>query len=107
MTFDTDRNMQGQVFIDVLDTVGDTYVRTVAFADDTQAMAYSSTGNRGEGFPVSYFRCSFDGARLEPALSPQASTLGRDVRDRLTGPDAELLQRKEVIDLARAMGLEK
>lgn len=107
MIFDTDRSMQGRVFIDVLDSAGEPYVRTISFEDETQAMAYSATGKMGDGYGVSFFRCAFDGAKLEPALSRRASPLDREARDRLSLPDEALLARQEVIDLARIMGLEK
>ncbi len=107
MIFDTDRSMQNRVFIDVLDSVGDPYVRTMAFDDEKQALDYAATGAKGDGYRVSFFRCNGDRAKLDAALSKQASPLPREIRDRLTAPDEAMLQRKEVIDLAKALGLEK
>ncbi len=107
MAFDTDSASQGVVYVDVLEQVGESYVRTLSFEDVQRAEDYVSKGDKGDSFGISYFRCGFDSAKLDPALTEQVSTLDRDARDKLTGPSEELLQQPQVADLAKAMGLEK
>jgi hypothetical protein len=107
MALDTDPGSQGHVYIDVLESVGEAYIRTISFEDVPQAEDYVLKGIKGESFGISYFRCGFDLAKLNAALSDRVSTLAIDARDQLTGPDTQLLEQQDIADLARAMGLEK
>lgn len=107
MAYDTDKDSQGNIYVDVLESVGDAYVRTMSFEDVAQAEDYVSKGIKGEALGISYFRCGFDMAKLNAALTGRFSALPVPVRDELTSPVAELLLRQDIADLAKTMGLEK
>lgn len=107
LAFDTDKDSQGNVYVDVLESVGSAYVHTMSFEDVGQAEDYVSKGIKGDAFGISYFRCSFDMAKLNAALTVRLSTLPIPVRDELTSPVAEFLVQQDIADLAKAIGLEK
>lgn len=107
MAFDTDPESQGHVYIDVLESVGEAYIRTASFEDVPQAEDYVSKGIKGDSFGIGYFRCGFDLAKLNAALTDRLSTLPVPARDELTAPSDELLQLQDIADLAKAIGLEK
>jgi hypothetical protein len=107
MAFDTDPESQGHVYVDVLEYVGDPYVRTLSFQDVPAAEDYVTKDLKGDGFAITYYRCGFDLVKLNAALTEQVSTLDRDTRDTLTAPDSQMLEQQDIADLAKAMGLEK
>jgi hypothetical protein len=107
MAFDTDPESREQVYVDVIETMDDAYVRTTSFEDFDQAEEYVKTGMKGDSFGISYFRCAFDAAKRDAALTDQVSTLELPERDLLTAPDAEFLGQEDVANIAREMGLEK
>lgn len=104
-SFDTDQNMQGKTFIDVIEQITPTHVKTRAFDDLAQAEAFAASGKSEGDFPITYFSCPFDQAKIAGALTGTSSPLDVEARNRLTGPDATLLQDADVLRLVKAMGL--
>jgi hypothetical protein len=105
LSFDTDQNMQGKTFIDVIEQITPTHVKTRAFDDMAQAEAFAASGKSEGDFPITYFSCPFDEAKIAGALTGTSSPLDVEARNRLTGPDATLLQDADVLRLVKAMGL--
>lgn len=105
LSFDTDQNMQGKTFIDVIEQITPTHVKTRAFDDLAQAEAFAASGKSEGDFPITYFSCPFDQAKIAGALTGTSSPLDVAARNRLTGPDATLLQDADVLRLVKATGL--
>ena len=105
LSFDTDQNMQGKTFIDVIEQITPTHVKTRAFDDQAAAEIFSASGKSEGDFPITYFSCPFDQAKIAGALTGTSSPLDVESRNRLTGPDAALLQDADVLRLVKATGL--
>jgi hypothetical protein len=105
LSFDTDLNMQGKTFIDVIEQITPTHVKTHAFDEMAQAEAFAASGKSEGDFPITYFRCPFDAAKIAGALTGTSSPLDVEARNRFTGPDATLLQDADVLRLVKATGL--
>ena len=105
LTFETDRELEGRTFVDVISSIAKDHVKTLSFESLAEAQAHSTTGQSDNAFPITYVRRPFDGARLAAALSSSASTVSAGERNQLTSPDDGFLAQKSVHDLAKAMGL--
>ena len=103
--FDTDPDGNHKTFFDVLGNVGSTFVQTTAFDKPLAAVTYAMTHQIGDGYPLAYFRCPFDPARIAAAISDDISTLDLDARNAITAPDAARLASEEAARLMAALGL--
>ena len=103
--FDTNEADQGGTYYSAIDAIEADYVFTVTFDTLTAALGFSQRGDRSGGSDDAYYRCRFDEARLEPALSNDASTLDLDARDALTATGSAFLSSSEVTAVARNLGL--
>ena len=94
-----------KTFFDVLGAVEDDFVQTTAFDKPLEAVAFALTRQIGSGYPLAYFRCPFDPARLAAAVSDDVSTLDTEARNAATSPDAATLASIETARLMAALGL--
>jgi len=104
---DTDKQSEGKTFIDVVDAIGDSYIKTISFDTMELAVDYADKGNPTSGFPISYFRCPFAPGLVEAAMTGKISTLAIPDRDKLTAPDQQLLESPFVADIMKALGMKE
>lgn len=104
---DTDKASEGKTFIDVVDEIGDSYIKTISFDTIELAVDYADKGYRTSGFPISYFRCPFAPGPVEAAMTGKLSTLAMPERDKLTAPDQQLLESPFMTDIMNALGMKE
>lgn len=101
----TATELQGKTFYDTIESIGPAYVKTIAFDTKEEALASSVSGEKGKGFPVTFFRCPFDEAPMATMISTAISDLTSDELGKLTFPDAQLLNDPLTAELVKAVGL--
>lgn len=107
MAFDTDAESVGSIYENVLEDIGQDFVRATGFDEIEQADDYVKTGDKGDGYANSYVRCHFDAAQLKAAVTDRESDIDLDQREEYTSPSDAMLNSADVAALARRMGLLK
>jgi hypothetical protein len=104
---DTDKAEIGKTYVDVLQDVSGSFVKTMSFDRLDVAQDYVAKRKVPEGaaMPIGFYRCPFDAAKLKAAISSDISSLAVDDRNKLVDPDKDLLADPHVAAIMAAMGL--
>lgn len=98
-TFDTDKTVNGQTIINVIDSIRGNYIWSTYYATVDDAKA------RRNGGPFTLFRCPFDAERITAAITGEISKLGIDERNKITWPSRELLTAPAIAEIMKSVGL--
>ncbi|MBN8993778.1 MAG: hypothetical protein J0H94_01030 [Rhizobiales bacterium] len=88
-SWDADKSLPVQDFVDVIKEIGTDRVVVSFFDTADDARSFFATGKPEPGGDSTYFRCPYDAAAIARYRSDTESTLSADERDKVVVPDLD------------------